>query len=278
MGRRNLLVIIAGLVVAVTLMSGCKKKKKDEPPQDIIPKILDFRGPTVVTASGLEPLEYKVAYQAGSKYTFTPVGYEATVEVPDTAYPNIVNVTWHQSSVDTSAYLVCVETSKTGNVSKPDSLFILLKKFCPWALEDFTGTWAGSETGDSDTTLLLSIVHDPADGDNVLRVKAIADTNSDGGIFAPPFLLRLFDIRGERFVDSIGNEGDVLLHVNLISGKIIIENDLWGETMPGKNHYWTGGEGSWCGCSDSINLDFEMYWSTDFSKPNKTSTVKLKKQ
>ncbi|MCD6200506.1 MAG: hypothetical protein J7K46_01720 [Bacteroidales bacterium] len=278
MGRRSLLAVVAGLVVAVTLMSGCKKKKKDEPPKDIIPEVLDFRGPTVVMASGLEPLEYKVAYRAGSKYTFTATGYEATIEVPDTAYPNIVNVTWHQSSVDTSAYLVCVETSVTGNVSDPDSLAVTLKKFCAWSMDDFTGTWEGNETGDSDTTLLLSIVYDPADGEDVLRVKAVADTNSDGGVYAPPFLSRLFDAWGERFVSLKGNEGDVLLHVNLLSGKIIIENDFWGETMPGPNHYWTGGEGTWCGCNDSINLNFEMYWSTDYSKPNETSTVKLKKQ
>ncbi len=277
MWKKYGMTVMTVLLMAVTLLISCKKKKEDKP-KDIIPIVLNFKGPLVVTASGLEPLEYSVAYRAGSKYKFTPIGYEATIEVPDTNRPNIVNVTWHQSSVDTSAYLVCVETSSTGNVSEPDSLFIILKKFCPWSIDDFAGTWKATESGDSDTTLLLTIMHDPADGDNVLRVKAIADSNSDGGMYAPPFLLQLFDAWGERFVENTGNEGDVLLHVNLYSGKIIIENDLWGETMPGENHYWTGGEGSWCGCNDSINLNFEMYWSTDFSKPNKTSTVRMKKQ
>jgi len=226
----------------------------------------------------LEAFEYKVAYRSGSSFSFTTVGYGATIEVPDTAYPNKVLVTWNQSSVDTFAYLVCVETSVSGLVSDPDSLGVTLKKFCPWTMDDFVGIWTGIETGDSDTTLTLSFIHNTEDGNQVLRVKAMADTNAQGGVYVPPFLSRLFVAWGERFIAGQGNEGDVLLHINLTDGKITIENDLWGESLPGRNHYWTGGSGTWCGCTDSIQLNFEMYWSTDFSKPNKTSIIELVKQ
>ena len=278
MQTRSGIFFAAALAMVVLMMTGCKKNKKDQKPKTIIPEVLDFRGPKEVTASGLEPLEYRVAYRSGSKYKFTPVGYGADIAVPDTAYPNVVMVTWHQSSVDTAAWLVCVETSVSGLTSDPDSLRIILKKFCPWSIDDFTGTWTGSETGDCDTSLVLSIVHDPADGDNVIRVKAVADTNSAGGVYSPPFMSRLFDAWGERFIPGQGNEGDVLLHLSLIDDKVLVENDYWGETLPGENHYWTGGKGTWCGCNDSLKISFELYWSTDFSKPNKTSTLRLRKK
>jgi len=272
------LYIITAFILVSLFLTECKKKENEKIPEVIIPEVLDFRGPAVITASGVKPLEYKVAYRAGSKYAFTPEGYEAAIEVPDTAYPNEVLVTWHSSEVDTFAYLICVETSVSGLKSDPDSLKVTLKKFCSWNIDDFTGTWDGKETGDSDTTLILSIVHHPQDGDHVLRVKAVADTNADGGIYTPPFLSKLFVAWGERFVAGQGNEGDVLLNVDLSGSKIIIENDYWGETLPGESHYWTGGSGTWCGCTDSIHLNFEMYRSSDFSKPNKTSSVEIVKQ
>ena len=274
--KRNVMGLIA-LVTVVLLAAGCKKDKKDEP-KEIIPVVLDFRGPQLVAASGLEALEYKVAFRAGSKYQFTPIGWPADITVPDSVYPNKVMVTWHQSSLDTAAWLVCVETSSTGNVSEPDSLRIILKKYCPWQLEDFAGVWKGSESGDSDTSLVLNIEVDTLHGKNVLRVKAVRQANDSGGVYEPPFLKQVFKAWDERFVEDEGNEGDVLLHVNLLRGRVVIENDYQGKTMPGEGHYWTGGEGTWCGCDDSLKINYELYWSTDFSKPNKTCTVKLKKE
>jgi hypothetical protein len=267
------------MVALVTLaVSGCNKDKKDDDPKEIIPVVLDFRGPQDVAASGLEVLEYKVAFRAGSKYEFTPVGWPADVTVPDTAYPNVVMVRWYQSSVDTAAWLVCVETSATGNVSEPDSLPVKLRKFCPWTLEDFVGTWKGTETGDSDTSLTVNIEIDTLHSGNVLRVKAAYQPNDSGGVYEPPFLKQVFQAWGERFVPEKGNEGDVLLYVNLTRGTILIENDYQGKTLPGENYYWTGGKGTWCGCVDSININYELYWSTDFSKPKQTCTVRLKKE
>ncbi len=276
MKRRNAgwILILALLIVAG---SGCKKKKKDDKPEDIIPVVLDFRGPQDVAASGLEPLEYKVAFRAGSKYQFTPVGWQADVNVPNPDYPNVVMVTWHQSSVDTAAWLVCVETSSTGHVSEPDSLHIILHKYCPWQLTDFVGTWSGEESGDSDTSLVVNIEIDTLHTGNVLRVKAVSMPNDSGGMYEPPFLKQVFNAWGERFVPGQGNEGDVLLYVNLLRGKVLIENDYQGETLPGGNHYWTGGDGTWCGCSDSLTINYELYWSTDFSKPNRSAVIRLKK-
>ncbi len=273
---------IMKIAVLVLLMGvgfvACKKDKKDDKPKDIIPVVLDFRGPQDVAASGLEFLEYKVAYRAGSKYKFWAVGWPADITVPDTNYPNRVMVRWHQASVDTAAWLVCIETSSTGHESQPDSLRVILRKFCPWSLQDFAGIWKGEEFGDSDTTLSLVIEVDTLHSGNVLRVKAARHPNDSGGIYEPPFLKKVFDAWGERFVEGQGNEGDVLLYVNLLRGKIIIENDYQGMTLPGRNHYWTGGEGTWCGCTDSLRICYELYWSTDFSKPNKTCTVLLKKE
>ncbi len=282
MKRKMMKARLAGTLLLMTafllFQPGCKKDNKDEKPKDIIPVVLDFRGPLEVTASGLEPLEYKVAYRAGSKYRFWAEGWPADITVPDTNYPNRVMVLWHQASVDTSAMLMCIETSSTGHESEPDTLFITLKKFCPWSLDDFAGTWKGEETGDSDTSLTLTIEVDTLHRGQVLRVKAVRQPNDSGGVYEPPFLKQVFDAWGERFVEDRGNEGDVLLYVNLVRGKILIENDYQGMTLPGQHHYWTGGEGYWCGCDDSLVIHYELYWSTDFSKPNRICTVRLQKE
>ncbi|NOY36602.1 MAG: hypothetical protein GXO83_03415 [Chlorobi bacterium] len=265
------------LILTAVMAGGCKKNK-DEKPTEVIPKVLDFEGPTDVIASGMEALEYSVAYRAGSSYEFTSEGWPAQISVPDTAYPNRIRVIWQQADQDTSALLICVETSTSGNVSEPDTLFINILRFCVLTIDDFSGTWTGLSKGDSEDTLTVEIVVDPGAGANTLRVKHIYDTVPGGGEYLPPFMQSLFNAWGERFVPVKGNEGDVLLHINLLSGKLIIENDYWGQTLPGPFNYWTGGDGSWAGCDTSMHINFELYLSTNFSKPNMTGSIDLKKQ
>ena len=207
-------------------------------------------------------------------------GYGATIEVPDPDYPNMVDVTWNQSSVDTFAYLLCVETTAGGKSSEPDTLMVTLKKFCPWDITDFAGTWAGDETGDSETALTVTIEHNAADGDNVLRVKATADPGPSGGDYLPPFLSKVYEGWGERFQTGFGLEGDVLLHIGLLDGSVVIDNDYWGQTLPGPYDYWTGGDGTWSGCTGSMHINFGMYWSQSNigGSFNRSSTVDITKQ
>lgn len=266
-----LLMLLMGLLVA----GGCKKKK-EEVPQEIIPKVLDFQGPTDVVASGIEELEYSVAYRTGSTWEFTAVGWPATITVPDTAFSNRVHVVWQQSDQDTAAWLVCVETSATGNVSDPDSLQVTLHGYCPILIGDFEGNWQGYSTGDSEDTLAVTITQGP--GTDVLRVLHLPDSLDGGGQYLPPFMQSVFKVWGERFVAGKGNEGDVLLHMDLASGKLYIENDFWGQTLPGPYNYWTGGDGTWSGCDTTMVIHFNLYWSTNYSKPNMTSTINLHKE
>ncbi len=280
MKNRTIIHSFLGLMVmAAFLFTGCTESdvEKARDAYDwnkVIPKILDFQGPTEVSASGLAAVKYSVAYRGGSTYNWTTAGYEADIK-QDSIYPNVVYVTWHQSSVDTSAYLIVTETTHGGVTSEPDSLHVILKRFCPWSIDDFVGTWKGSETGDSKVDdLTVTVVHNAEDGDNVIRVKAVPD----GDVFHPPFLSKVYEGWGETFQKGHGNEGDVLLHIGLLDGSITIEHDYWGQTLPGPYDYWTGGGGTWSGCTGMMNIDFYMYWSQNFSKPNRKSHVEIKKQ
>ncbi len=280
MKKKTIFSILTGMIVIASLLIvGCTKSdiEKSRDAYDwskIQPKILGFTGPAQVSASGLSASTYEVAHRGGSTYQWSVYGYGAKIK-QDSIFPNIAYITWDQSSVDTVGYVVVQETTFSGVTSQPDTMKTVLKRFCPYSIDDFVGTWKGSENGDSEVDdLTVTIVHDPADGDNVLRVKHVAN----GDAFNPPFLSQVYAGWGEAFQAGHGNEGDVLLHMGLLDGSIYIAHDYWGQTLPGPYDYWTGGSGTWSGCTNSMSIDFFMYWSQDFSKPNRQSHLELTKE
>ena len=249
---KNKALSLLGILVAfLFLFSACEKTdiEKAQEAYDyskIIPKIMDFTGPTVVSASGLASVQYKVVHRGGSTYQFTTVGYGATIDATDN--PNIVDVTWNQSSVDTSAYVICVETTMGGISSDPDSLKVTLNKFCPMDFTDFLGTWTGQETGDCENA--ISVTFEAGAETNTLVAKA---TN---GI--PAFLGCVFTGWGETFQAGFGNEGDIILTIGLLDGTITINQEYWGQTLPGPYDYDQNGSGTWSGCGAASSMSFDM--------------------
>lgn len=250
---KNRFLGILGIFVAfIFLLSSCGLTDIEQAAEDynynkIIPMIFDFTGPTTVSASGLAASTYSVAGRGGSTYTFTPVGYGATIVEGD--YPFIVDVTWNQSSVDTSALLLVTETTMGGLTSAADTLEITLKKFCPMDLADFLGTWSGTEEGDCDNDP-ITVTFVAGSAANTIVAEATA------GI--PAFLGCVFTGWTEVFQAGFGNEGDIILTIGLLDGTIDINQEYMGQTLPGPYDYDQNGSGTWSGCGASPTMTFDF--------------------
>jgi hypothetical protein len=250
--KKRIFGILGILVAFVFLLSSCGLTEVEQSQEDynynkIIPKIMDFSGPTTVSASGLAVSEYSVLYRGGSTYTFTAVGYGATIETGE--MPNHANVTWNQSSVDTSAILIAVETTQGGVVSDPDTLEITLNKFCPLTINDFLGDWTGTEAGDCDNDP-FTVTFVAGAEENTIVAEATA------GI--PAFLACVFIGWTEVFQAGFGNEGDIILTIGLLDGTVTINQEYMGQTLPGPYDYDQNGSGTWSGCGAAPTMTFDF--------------------
>ncbi len=274
--KNKILGLLSLIAVVAFLVSSCTKSDIDKARESydwnkVIPKIMYFHGPTEVAASGLAAVEYSVPSRGGSTFDWKTVGYDADITVPDPHYPNIVDVTWHQSSVDTSALLIVTETTH-GGLTASDTLHVTLKMFCPEDISWFVGTWTGTailfreKTGaDLDTTdITLEITADPNNESGVV-IKATDDPNGVGGEYLPQLLDFIYQSWGERFQKDIGDEGNVYLTMGLLDGSVKVKDAHWGQTLPGPYDYWCDGGGTWSGCTNSLNFTFNMYWYSDKS-------------
>lgn len=259
-------------IVAAFLFSACtdsdiKKAQDSYDWSKVQPKILDFSGPTLVSASGQVPSLYSVAGRGGSTYEFTPVGWGADVQI-DEEFNFKAYVTWHQASVDTAALLVVVETTHAGVKSDPDTLFVKLDAFCPMTVDDFvSSSWTGSETGDSEVDP-LNVTFEKGTG-NVIIARANA------GI--PAFLSQVYIGWGETFQDGYGFEGDVYMTMGLLDGSISGTGDnYWGQTLPGPYDYWQVVVGNWngCGAAPHMSISFGLDWAND-GAANKQSQIEI---
>jgi hypothetical protein len=250
--KNKILAILGLFIVFAIIFVTCEKPPIDKANEEydfskIIPEIFNFSGPTVVFASGLNTYQYSVLYRGGSTFNFTTVGWDATI-VPVENRPNVVDITWNQSSENRVAYVVCVETTMGGVSSDQDSLKVILNKFCPMDITEFVGTWTGQETGDCQNAITVTFEA----GTEANTIVA----NATNGI--PEFLGCIFTGWGETFQAGFGNEGDIILHIDLLDGTITINLDYWGQTLPGPWDYWTIGSGSWSGCGASPSMSFNM--------------------
>ncbi len=270
LGFISLFAVVAFLIVSCT-KSPVEKSNEAYDWNKVIPEILSFNGPKSVAASGLVAVTYSVPARGGSSFKWVAVGYDADISVPDAHFPNIVDVTWHQSSVDTSALLICTETTH-GGLSASDTLAVTLNRFCPWDITDFVGTWKGQRSLFREANgkiydtvdITLEITADP-DNETGLLIKAIDDPNTDGGEYLPQILKDVYTGWGERFQKNKGDEGNVYLNVGLLNGNITVKDAHWGQTLPGPYDYWCDGGGSWSGCTNNLSFTFNMYWASNKS-------------
>ncbi len=274
--KNKILGLLGFIAVVAFLVSSCVKSPVEKSRESydwnsIVPKILYFHGPTEVAASGLAAVTYEVPSRGGSTYEWKAEGYGATI-VPRDNYPNIADVTWDQSSVDTSALLIVTETTHGGQTAS-DTLAVTLKKFCPWNISDFVGTWKGMEQIFREKTgaivkdsldITLEITADP-NNENGLVIKSIEDPNAEGGKYLPQILAPIYGGWGERFQEGNPDEGNVYLTMGLLDGSITVKDAHWGQTLPGPYDYWCDGGGAWSGCTSSMKFTFNMYWAEDKS-------------
>lgn len=250
--KNKILASISFLVVIAFMFSSCEKPPIEEANEDynydeVIPKVLNFSGPTDLAASGLGSVEYSCLYRGGSTYTFTTEGHSATITIKE-GNPNVAEVTWDQSDVNVEAKIMVTETTMGGKTSEPDTLNVSLSKFCPMTVSDFVGTWTGTETGDCEHDITVDF--EAGEAENTIVARAINGT--------PAFLGCIFEGWGETFQPGFGNEGDIILTIGLTDGSIDINLEYWGQTLPGPYDYQQNGGGTWSGCGDAPTMSFDM--------------------
>lgn len=265
--------ITAVLGLALFLMSGCTETRFDKAESydfnAIDPIISGLSGPAEFAASGLAAARYTVHQRTGSTYAWTVTGGDVLSISPVPGYPGYVDILYAQSSVDVDGVVVSVtETTSGGKTSPAVTMNTDLKAFCPLTVADFVGTWTGTEDGDGAGDVTVTM--EKGAGADEIVVKAIDGT--------PQFLSNVFIGWGEVFQPGIGNEGDIILHINELNGAISINLDYWGQTLPGPYDYWTTGSGTWSGCGGpSVIIDFGLDWD-ETGTARYASTLTLTKQ
>lgn len=251
---KNKALSLLGIFVAfLFLFSACgeteiEKAQNSYDWSNVQPKIFDFSGPTLVSASGQAASIYSVAGRGGSSYEFATIGWGADIMI-DEKNNFKAHVTWNQASADTVAFITVVETTHAGLKSDTDTIKVTLTAFCPMTIDDFvSASWTGTETGDSEVDP-LNVTFVKGTG-NVIIAKA------SGGI--PAFLSKVFTGWGEVFQPGFGNEGDIKLQIDLLTGVITIPLEYWGQTLPGPYDYDQNGSGFWSGCGAASTLSFDM--------------------
>lgn len=266
--------ITAILGLSLLLLPGCQETRwdlaEDYDFSAIDPVVSGLTGPSEFAASGLAAARYKVNARTGSTYAWTVTGANVDASTVVDGYPGWVDVLYSQSSVDVDGVTVSVvETTSGGKTSEAVSMTTDLKAFCPMTVNDFVGTWAGTEGGDGAGD--ITVTFEKGAGADEILVPA-----TDG---IPAFLSNIFIGWGETFQPGFGNEGDIILHINELNGAITIDLDYWGQTLPGPWDYWTVGSGSWSGCGDAptISMTFGLDWD-ETGTAQYESTISLTKQ
>ena len=267
--KKNILLVF---VFIAFVFSSCEKSYIEQSNEDydwnsVIPEVT-ATGTTTTYASGLAPAVYSTTtVRGGSVYSWKVEGSDATIVLED-AKSYVANITFAQSAVAIAGVKVIVtETTHSGSTAS-DTVIVDLLPFCPQTIDWFVGTWTGLED-DGSGGAAVSVTFEKVD-ETTIRAKAI------GGV--PPFLQGVYNGWGETFQADFGLDGDVLISVGLENGALsLTTGEYWGQTLPGPYDYWYSGNGSWDGCSESLVVDFQMYWSTDFSASNGACITTLSK-
>ncbi len=252
---KKIFYLLGSLLLVLMVFSTCKKSEVQKANDDydfngMVPIVLVIDGPEITAASGLATLDYSVPYRGGSTWNWEVVGYGATVTVGSPS--NSVEIMFAQSDLDTVAQIKVIETTSGGVSSVPKILDVELKKFKPMTWDEFVGDWAGTEAdGDSVVTNVAFSITKGAD-ENTIVIPCINGT--------PSLMGPLFQGWGELFQGGFGQEGRVILELDLNSGAVTISCQYWGQTLPGPYDYWILGEGTWEGINQSMTFGYGIQW------------------
>lgn len=133
--------------------------------------------------------------------------------------------------------------------SEVESLSVSLHKFKPRTIDEFIGTWS---TNDGDNEYSVEI---EKTGESELTIKAFEKGGSlYSAIFAPTYIG--WD---EPIVAGHGNDGSIVLDVDLTTGVVTLQYQKMGLTTWGT--YWYEADGVWDGFDMKISLVLDWFYA-----------------
>lgn len=270
---KKIIYLIGSLLLVLMVFSACKKQEVQKANDDfdfssITPKIFEIKGPTATAASGLAAVTYTATPRGGSTWHWEVIGHGATITPHSPSFK--ADILFDQSDVDVMAYVIVTETTQGGIKSPPDTLEVALAKFKPMEFNEFIGDWAGTET----------------DGDGIDHAVAFTVTEGteentivfpcDNG--TPSLMAALFEGWGETFQSGFGNEGKVIMKIDLLTGAVSISCQYMGQTLPGPWDYWISGEGTWEGFNKSMTFYYGLQFDDSCSDDYNYSKMVITKQ
>lgn len=239
-----------GVLLAFALVFTSCDKEDDYDFDNYTPVLVGgVSGPASGFASGLAPLTYSVVYRGGSTYAWSVSGIGATIEHGD--FTSVALITFDQSDVDADVTVSVTETTKGGVSSETATYEVSLMKFKAMAIEEFLGSWTGTENGEAIT---LTAVAGP-------DASSITFMPTDG---LPAIQAPIFVGWGESFQPGYEPNGAITLDLDLNTGDISFAH-YWGQTLPGPYDYWISGSGLWSGVDKSLRFTCWMQWDDSYS-------------
>jgi len=210
-------------------------------------------GENTAVASGGWTSVFSTPHDAGSTYAWSVVGASATIT--DNA-DGTADFLWALSATDIAGVQVtCVKTF-VGLQSNPGVTAIDLVGFEAKTRDDFVATLSGDESGGGTTTF-----------------TATAGTEADELVFPvdggglPALYIPIYVGWGEYFEAGYGNDGNIIVTMNMTTGAVTIEEQFWGVTNWGLGedpfyHYNIKGTGYWDGKDMTIHLSYNFLGSS----------------
>ncbi|MCD4678954.1 MAG: hypothetical protein K8S00_01075 [Bacteroidales bacterium] len=270
---KKIFYLLGSLLLVLMVFSACKKSpvqiaNDDYDYNSIKPVIFDIDGPSGTAASGLAAVTYMVTPRGGSTYKWEVVGHGATITPGNPSYT--AEILFNQSDVDVTAQVKVTETTQGGITSEPISMDVALAKFKPMDFNEFVGQWVGTETdgGGVDHPVDVTVTGDETSG--TITFPCIAGT--------PTMMGPLFEGWGELFQPGIGNEGNVIVNIDLLTGGVTISCQYMGQTLPGPWDYWFAGAGTWEGFNKSMTFSYGLQWDDACGDDYNYSTMVITKQ
>ena len=220
----------------------------------VSPFVISISGPTAGVASGAWTMNYSVPHDDGATYEWSVFDHTATV-TPDAS--GGAAITWDLIATDITGGVRCVKTYK-GLQSIPATFSTALIGYVAKTRDDFVGTLSGDESGGG-TTTFTTVAGTEAD-------ELIFPVDGDGisALFRPTLIGW-----GEVFMPGYGNDGNIIVTMNMTTGAVTIEEQYWGVTDWGVGEdpdyvYNIKGEGYWDGKDMTIHLNYN-FLGPDFS-------------
>ncbi|MCK5029570.1 MAG: hypothetical protein KAR57_08045 [Bacteroidales bacterium] len=247
--------ILSLIIVSVIVFNACEKSDIEKANEDydynsIIPVLNGISGPSETFAAGL-PITYKsIAIRGGSTYTWEYTGGIAGTIAAVEGEPWTIEITFASSTVgEEDVMLTVYETTAGGLVSERDTLMIDLLPFCPFSIDDFEGTWSGTDVDDNVGSAAVTTTIEVLDETSFVVLNTVSEQ--------PIFCYATWVDWGEVFQAGFGNEGDVYFTMDE-AGTLASAETYWGQTLPGPWDYNSTASGIYDACTGKMTIDFIM--------------------